>query len=281
MPDITSFSKIFENASRADWTKTATKENDGKNPDETLGWKIGTLEGGAYYDKTDRPERSVQLSPSQNPYFGPRAWHNLPVVTVKGEKTANQTALSHLKNGADGILFDIRTSTTCNIAELLEMIDWPYCMIGLIVNEPCVAVLNKIPAFIQEKGWKAETLTGFILWERDVQQLTTDFSALSQFKINGVFVPDSSDVIEQISNALSVALKTKGGVAISLPIGTDFFIELVKLKALRAIWSENSTQEIFIHTRSNPWISESFNPHSNMLKAQRLRWLRLPEVVMR
>jgi methylmalonyl-CoA mutase len=267
MPDTTPFNKIFGNASRADWVKAASKENEGKNPDESLTWKVETLEGRAYYDKSDCPENSFQLAPSENPYLGSRAWHNLPLVTVNGEKAANHTALNHLKNGADGVLFDIRANAKCTITALLETIEWPYCMIGLIVNEANVSELNKIPAFIQKKGWATNSITGFILWEKDAQNLTSDFSALAHFKTNGIFIQNSIDVIEQLSTALSTGLKVKTNVAFSLPTGTDFFIELAKLKALRAIWSESSTQEIFIHTRSNPWISESFKPHSNMLKS--------------
>jgi methylmalonyl-CoA mutase len=267
MPDNTSFSKIFENASRADWANAATKENEGKNPDETLRWKVGTLEGRAYYDKSDRPEQSFQFAPSGKQYLGPRAWYNLPLVTVNTEKPANQTALDHLKNGADGILFDIRNSPKCNLEALFEAIEWPYCMIGLIANEASITALNKVPAFIQKKDWKSESLTGFILWEKEVQDLTKDYSAIPHFKTNGIFIQDSIDPIEQLSNAVSIGLKFKTGVAFSLPVGTDFFIEQAKLKALRSIWAEISSTEVLIHTRSNPWISESFKPHSNMLKS--------------
>jgi methylmalonyl-CoA mutase len=267
MPDKTSFSNIFENASRADWSKAASKENEGKNPDETLSWKVGTLEGRAYYDKNDRPEQGFQLSASENPYLGARAWNNLPLITVKAENEANKTALNHLKNGADGILFDIRNTTNCNPEVLLEAIEWPYCMIGMIANESSIEALNKIPALVQKKGWKAESLTGFILWEKEVQNLIKDFNALSQFTTAGIFIEDSTDILSQLREALAIGLKNKTGVALSLPVGTDFFIEQAKLKALRALWSENFTQSIFIHARSNPWISESFKPHSNMLKS--------------
>jgi methylmalonyl-CoA mutase len=267
MPDATSFSTIFRNTSRTDWIDAAAKENEGKNPDETLGWKVGTLSGRVYYDKNDRPEQIFQLKPSQNPYLGPRAWNNLPRVTVRAEKTANQAALDHLKNGADGILFDIRNNAGCTVEALLEGIEWPYCMIGLMANKACIPALNKIPAFVQKKGWATESITGFILWEDEVQDLIGEFIALPHFKINGIFIHDSADTLEQLSNALSTGLKTGAGVAVSLPAGTDFFIEQAKLKALRAIWAEHSSHDIFIHTRSNPWISESFKPHSNMLKS--------------
>src|SRR5690606_33051381 len=93
------------------------------------------------------------------------------------------------------------------------------------------------------------------------------FNALTQFKTTGIYIRESTDIVEQLAVALSNGLKTKNGIAFSLPAGTDFFIEQAKLKALRAIWSDNSSQEVFIHSRSNPWISESFEPHGNMLKS--------------
>gem|GEM_PF-131775 len=267
MPDKTSLSKIFGNASRTDWLNAAAKENEGKNPDETLKWKVGTLEGRAYYDKSDRPEQAFQLKPSQNPYLGSRAWNNLPLVTVKAEKEANQIALNHLKNGADGILFDIRNSANCNLHVLLEAIEWPYCMIGLIANDTSINTLNSIPALVQKKNWKAELLTGFILWESNAQRLVKDFNTLAQFNTTGIFVQDSTDILSQLATAIAIGLQAKTNVAFSVSVGTDFFIEQAKVKALRAIWSEISSQEIFIHVRSNPWISESFQPHSNMLKS--------------
>lgn len=267
MSDNTSFSKIFKSPARTDWNNAAAKENEGKNPEETLGWKVGTLSGGAYYDKNDSVKQAFQLTPDQNSYLGPRAWHNMPLVTVNHEKSANQTALTHLKTGADGILFDIQKVPDCNLENLLSSIEWPYCMIGFIVNESCISLVNKIPEFVQKKGWKGESITGFILWENEVQDLTPHFNELPQFKTNGIFVHDSLDILEQITTAITFGLKTKTAIACSLPAGTDFFIEQAKLKALRAIWSENTTHKIFIHARSNAWVSEPFQPHGNLLKS--------------
>lgn len=267
MPDTPSFNKIFNDTSRADWARAAARENEGKNPEDTLRWKVGILEGRAYYDKTDSPPSGFQLMPSQNSFLGPRTWHNLPLVTVRSEKEANQIALNHLKNGADGILFDIRHTQDFTIETLLRGIEWPYCMLGLIANESCKKALNTIPAFTQQKGWKGDLLTGFILWEKEILDLTKEFTAFSQFKTNGIFIEDQNNPMEELRIALSAGLKMQTGIAVSVPVGTDFFIEQAKLKALRAVWVENSMHDIFIHTRSNPWISESYKPHSNMLKS--------------
>jgi methylmalonyl-CoA mutase len=59
---------------------------------------------------------------------------------------------------------------------------------------------------------------------------------------------------------------------VSVSIGTDFFVELAKLRALRLTWkkivSDSSSAEvpIFIHARSEPWLNPSYSPHGNMLK---------------
>jgi methylmalonyl-CoA mutase len=268
MPANSSQDKIFSVVTRAEWAVAAAKENEGKNPYETLVWKAGSIEGKAYYDKTDQPANIFQIPVSKNEFLGPRTWHNLPFVAVADVRKANKIALEHLKNGADGILFDIRNSANCDLHVLLEAIEWPYCMIGFLADANQVGTLASIPQVIKNKNWNAATLTGFILWENEVHNQVTDLTGFTQFNV-GLFVPESADVIQQLTTALSEALKIKSetGVTISLPIGTDFFLEQAKLKALRAIWSKYSQQALFIHARSTTWVSEPFQPHGNMLKS--------------
>ncbi|HEU5291905.1 MAG TPA: hypothetical protein VFU05_14745, partial [Cyclobacteriaceae bacterium] len=156
--------KDFAKHTREDWKKIASTENEGKDPDKTLTWKVGSLPGKAYYDKNDLPASSFQLSPAKNSFLGNRTWHNLPVVTVTSEKKANHLALNHLQNGADGILFDIRDSKSLDIDQILEGIEWPYCMISFKSGENSFDALKDIPAFIKKKNWKPETISGFLLW---------------------------------------------------------------------------------------------------------------------
>lgn len=268
MPDKFFSDKIFKAHSRADWATAAAKENDGKNPDETLTWKVGTLSGKAYYDKSDRPENSLHLAPSKNSYLGPRTWHNLPLITVKAEKEANQTALSHLKNGADGVLFDVRNSAGFNSEALLKDIEWPYCMIGFLADQSSIESLNKIPDWIKKKDWDKNSITGFILGD-DLTGPTKDFDSFSLFSTTGIFIKDSDDAVKQVTDAVSQLqkLKSEKTTAVSLPVGTDFFTELAKLKALRSTCSEILTVPVFIHVRSSAWVADTFQPHSNMLKS--------------
>lgn len=269
MPFENPIDRIFSIPTREDWVRAAAKENEGKNPDETLNWKVGTIEGRAYYDKHDRPENSFQLPVSGNEFLGARTWHNLPLITVTNAQHANRIALAHLKNGADGILFDIRQADKIDLLVLLDAVEWPYCMVAFLAGKNQRDVINTIPDLAQTKKWDAGSLTGFVLWENEIADVSLAFADFKEFKTSGLLAADSQDVVGQLADSISAALKIKSanGIIISVPVGTDFFVEQAKLKALRAIWAELSPVEIFIHARSTAWIAESFQPHGNMLKS--------------
>jgi methylmalonyl-CoA mutase len=284
-PIINDLFKDFGKHTREDWGKMASSEIEGKNPDETLAWKAGQLPGKAYYDKTDLPASSFQLSPAKNSFLGNRTWHNLPTVIVHSAKEANQLALNHLQHGADGILFDIRNIKSVEISELIEGMEWPYCMISFRGTEKSLESLIDIPAYIQKKNWKAESITGFILWDsipKNTSGLLKAFETLPGYKVLG-FSSDGEEAVEQLSSLLNRGksmLENTGKfsekIAFSIPAGTDFFLDIAKLKALRWLWFEVTNahgiksfqpENLFIHASSEVWLNDNFQPHSNMLKS--------------
>jgi methylmalonyl-CoA mutase len=58
-------------------------------------------------------------------------------------------------------------------------------------------------------------------------------------------------------------------VAIRTEIGTDFFLEIARLRALRLVWNKLSERpyDLHLHVCSSPWTPEAYAPHANMLKA--------------
>lgn len=282
-PLINDLLQDFAKHSREDWAKAASSEIDSKNPDETLAWNVGTITGKAYYDKHDLPASSFQLRADKNSFLGNRTWHNLPSITVRSAKKANELALNHLQHGADGILFDVRTSKSFDINQLLDEIDWPSCMISFWVNESHVDALKSIPVFITKKNWNPASITGFFLWDslpKKIGEISSSFESLSQYKIFSV-VSEAADIIAQVSDVVEAGLrllkteKEATKIVFSLPVSTDFFLETAKLKALRISWCEAAkskginiqTDEIFIHATSDSWVNETFQPNSNMLKS--------------
>lgn len=120
----------FSSSTSADWAKVAEKEVSSQNPWEVLAWQSDGILFKPYYDGTDlRNLQSLQLPVANSPYYGARAWHNMPCVVVTNEETANTMALQHLANGADGILFDLQEKKI-NFEKLLKGIGWPYCSLS-------------------------------------------------------------------------------------------------------------------------------------------------------
>jgi methylmalonyl-CoA mutase len=268
MADKISANQLFELHSRTDWIKAATKEIEGKNPEEALTWNSGEITGKAYYDKHDSPAHDHSLLPSPNRFLGPRTWHNMPLITVQSEKDANKTALDHLKNGADGVVFDIRTYDGVAIEQLLQNIEWPYCFIGFITTENNIVPLQQLPTFIKQTNWDPAALYGFILCENSIHVLADSFKDYPNFDTTGIFIPAQADVLAELKIILTHIEKSiTDKLTVSIAIGTDFFMEQAKLKALRKVCSEFSSTPVFIHGRVDCWVSEKFQPHSNMLKS--------------
>jgi methylmalonyl-CoA mutase len=62
-------------------------------------------------------------------------------------------------------------------------------------------------------------------------------------------------------------------IAFSISTGNDFFLEIAKLKALRACWQNieraygiQNSKPIFIHAISPAWINAAYQPHGNLIK---------------
>ena len=287
-PLINDLLQDFAKHTKQDWLRMASSEIEGKNPDEILSWKVDSLTGTAYYDKSDLPDQDFLMAPSSNPYLGNRAWHNLPIVTVQTEKQANQVALTHLRSGADGVLFDVRSLPNPDIDELLHEIEWPYCMVGFWGNKSSIKLLSSISTVAEKNNWEASSLNGFLIWDSipaNIFNAPAALKAFSQFRTLTI-KSEGTDAIDQLTDLLTKGISIlKSGqnpeelffqIGFSVTAGTDFFMEIAKLKALRILWYQTAQaygvtsfrpEELFIHIRSDAWLNEPLQPHGNMLKS--------------
>ncbi|MFZ6009577.1 MAG: methylmalonyl-CoA mutase family protein, partial [Bacteroidota bacterium] len=69
---------------------------------------------------------------------------------------------------------------------------------------------------------------------------------------------------------------TIGNIAFSLPVGTNFFLEQAKFKAMRLLWfqvahaygvKDFKAGQLHIHARGETWTPGNYQPHGNMLKS--------------
>jgi len=286
--------ETFPASTKDDWKQAASQEIAGKNPSETLQWNnVGSPAFEAYYDQSDCTVltglKNFQLAASSDPLGSPRTWINLPKINVTNFATANAVALDHLQHGAEGVLFNILRQPVTDFSSLLEKIEWPYCFISFQLEEKNISALAD---YISTKNYTPDSLEGAFLWSSvpaRVPELSTAFSHQQKIKTLTLQIPTSTPTTE-ITEALvkgvdALEILSAAGVdlavgihqiAFSLSIGSNFLLEAAKLKALRALWFQvvraygvvnYLPSALHLHARSEVWLNEHYQPHSNMLKA--------------
>lgn len=279
--------EAFPHTTHADWHRTASQELDGKNPDETLAWATeDNLSFGPYYGPDNRREGPLfGLPPASDPYAGARHWWNQPLVTVSNASTANQQALEHLTQGADGILFKLPEASTVDMAVLLAGIDWPYCSVSFWLSTP--AQFDALTVYIEQQSYPSDSLTGAIF--RAPAVAVTPVANQHTLRALGMIIHRTTpvqEIIEALTRAAAAlddsvraghtAAQAARQIAFSVETENDFIIEAAKLKALRYLYLELvdtygihdlPLDTLHVHVRSEAFAAEAYAPHGTMLKA--------------
>ncbi len=280
----------FHYYSKEDWIEAAKGELEGVHPFDKLAFSKDGIHILPYYDQGDSKDKNiVPLPVSDNLFLVPRTWLNLAPISITDSRKANKTALSYLGSGADGIFFDLQAGSVA--AELLKDIELPFCGVAFLVSPSQVSFIEDFLKYVQSKENYIERLSGVIFWKSDPKNLKEIIEGLSEsnhFYANGLTGEEGLMPADEISSLLATAVKridqlTDQGLSIkkvldatafSLPVQTDFFGEIAKLKALRLLWSQLSRaydksfeSPVFIHGYSPSWIKTEYRPHENMLKS--------------
>ena len=142
---------LFTQQSVRNWEEAARKELEDEQTLENL---VQTKEGvqiKPYYTAADLiPTQVPQLPESKDEFGGARHWVNMPKVLVEDAEKANQEALHHLQNGADGIFFEIGSNRIA-VAQLLQEIELPYCSIFFAISADQQAFITDFRAYAEAK----------------------------------------------------------------------------------------------------------------------------------
>lgn len=274
--------KTFSIPDTSDWKKIATSEIEGKDPFQELKWKDDDeIEYLPYYDsvlqQTEVPE--FHRTPVNKDFLGNRTWFNMPVVQVVDANVANQKALEHLQNGADGILFNIESNDSFDIQKLLNEIQLPYCLISFSGNIS-TRFINNLSNYISNHA-HSKSFRGNLFWlntqENSLLLNGADFNHLGCFVNSSTPVNEICDALLQgVAYLEKYTSKAIEHISFSIPTHTNFLIQISKLRALRMLWYQvaniyNLTNYNFnalhIHARIEAWANEKLSPHENMLHA--------------
>lgn len=269
------------------WLEAAKNELNGANPIEKLSLSKGSLKIKPYY--TANPEinqKDFSLPPSENLYYGPRCWHNLSHIVISNEKQANQAALQSLAKGADGILFEPRKSDI-QFDLLLNQIEPEFCTLSWFIATEYSDSIADLNSWI-EKNEVRKNISGIIIWKESPKGKLHPLLTCKQISPFGILVKSEPDADTEIAVALAKAIHlieslrnqnismdaALNGIAFSLSIGTDFFLEIAKLKSLRNLWYQiqqaygiTSALPVHIHATSKVWLNKEYEPHGNMIKS--------------
>lgn len=281
----------FPPATYEDWKKAASAELNGQDPEQMLSWQISDLQGKPYYDASaGTPLVRCLLHPGHT-------WINTTYVTVADCQTANVHALQHLKDGADGIVFqctDIHLSSIA-LESLLHNIEWSWCHLVWVLPQPDDELPNIFSDFINKKNYAPNALKGALYFTscshhpQSLHKLVHIFHQQQSLHCLGLLLPNT-DFTQSIAEALHEAVQVVHAlqelgltatevlprICFAVQIGNDFFLEIARLRAMRWLWfqivrayglNSYAPGSLHIQALSTAWCSETFGPHSNMIKS--------------
>jgi methylmalonyl-CoA mutase len=277
MENPNNWSSFFLNQSIENWIEAAKQELDGENPLEKLSFSRNGLTIQPYYTIANAPQIPIPSLPaSNNPYLGPRSWHNMPKVLVENAKAGNELALHHLQNGADGVFFELGKDNV-SVEELLKDIQLNYCAIGFFVTHQNTSFLQSFINFAQS-NFDVTTLTGQIFWKDNIDYAIAKKINWPNFQPVGIIVPERENIIDEINHAISFGneslekLKSDGitkidafqKIAFSVTTTPYFFFSVAKLKALKILWSQLAGS-CKLHAITKSFTNPAYQPHGNLV----------------
>jgi methylmalonyl-CoA mutase len=303
----------FPPLTKEDWKAQVISDLKGADFDKKLVWK--TLEGfdlQPLYTKEDingleylkNYHSSVAKNPS--PTGEQRGWLNIEKIDLRVEETkANELAQKALNTGADGILVDISGNQKADIKAILKGIHPECCAVFFrSLQSQCgeirqwLSTQRDVPAImggIVFDPLSSYSINGSITQEDFDEVLKNiEFSAPIE-KFFGLSVSGSSfaDAGSSVSQELAFTLNalveyldklTAAGLSAEtilkntsfhISIGTQYFMEIAKLRALRILLyqvaqaygvSSIKPGDFFIHSQSSRWTKTTFDPYVNMLR---------------
>ncbi|MBO0934722.1 methylmalonyl-CoA mutase family protein [Fibrella aquatilis] len=283
----TSFSAPFPAATHADWLAQVQKDLKDPNAYESLRWP--TPEGFTaepYY--TAEQLASLPLAQIQAVQKSAPGWLNTPFYAITDEKTDNATLRDALASGAEALVLQLRANA-----------DLPHLLAGIKLSDTPVFfhVEGDIVVFLERLRQLAPyQLRGGIMTHHanlpEAHTLTADSPLFRIVTINGgAFHHAGATATQELAFTLAQLADmydslTASGLAvdqlvpkttITLAVGTSYFMEIAKLRALRvllarftnayALSSPTSFPPFFLTCTTSPFYEATATPYTNLLRA--------------
>lgn len=303
-PMAKKFFDEFAESTKKNWEAQVFKDLKGKNFEDTLVWK--TPEGISvqpYYSEEDLstlPLPAIQQAQSAKKALN---WQNRPIAKYSQEKPTNSLVIDILQNGADAIVIDFQDADISRIdfVKLLDKIklsDTPIYF-HAIDNEALMEAIRKYIHYQPKGGLIYDSLANFFAggakidsttWEstKNLINLCADYPAFNVITIRSdIFHNAGANAVQELAFTLASATTyldkltelglSAGEIAtkieFSLAIGTNYFMEIAKIRSLRYLWNkileayQCPVSNSYINCKTSYFYDSTLDAHTNMLRA--------------
>ncbi|RFS17939.1 methylmalonyl-CoA mutase family protein [Emticicia sp. C21] len=298
------FFEEFGKSTKKNWEAQVAKDLKGKSFEDTLVWKtLEEIPVHPYYseeDLTPLPLKEIQQAQSTRKALN---WQNRPIVKFWQEKPTNSLVIELLSSGADAVAIDFGNTdiNQVDFAKLLDKIKLSNTPIYFrsSVNKALLTALRRYVHYQPKGGLIYDSLGAFFTGESEMDDTTwestknclefcTDYPAFSVIAIRSdVFHNAGANAVQELAFTLATATTyldklTSLGINIehiatklefSLAVGTNYFMEIAKIRSLRFLWSkileayQSPVTACQINCQTSYFYDSTLDAHTNMLRA--------------
>ncbi len=256
--------------SKDEWTKKASSDLK-ENSIDSLSTKFDdNIVVAPYYGKEDLSTLDYlgnyeNILATKSTLDGqPREWINYQKINVANELEANVRAIEALELGATGIIFCLQNKVS--FEQLLKGIHLGVCAISFEGSNQLKAYLN-----YAEQQIDIDVLTGF--WSVGSNDNTGNLKTIVIESDNNSATCQLLSLTKEVVHTIK-RVEDINKILFKVEIGTNYFLEIAKLRALRIIVTEVLANNdihidpagIDILAVSDKWKNDEFSPHENILK---------------
>ena len=240
---------------------------------------------------------------------GPRYWVNRSKIIVKDAESANMEAIDALNNGADGLIFDLTGKEKVDIRKLLNNILPLHCSVSFLADRDAAKLIKGYFTFESENHISTDQLFGSLCFDpirnltikgkmakdgfrvlKEIIEITDIAERFYGLTVTGTqFQNAGSSLAQELAFTLNVAVEyidQLGELGVSaekvirnmefcMAVGTDYFLEIAKLRALRILWykiaeayniTDYDPGDLQVYCTSSGWTKTIYDPYVNMLR---------------
>lgn len=297
----------FPEITKNDWIAQVNKDLKGKSFDDTLVWhSLENFDVQPYYAKEDLSNLPLEAIQAAQKNKKTASWQNRPLVKYTSEKETNALIISYLQRGADAVnidlsSIDLRQVDLVKLLNNIKLSDSPIFFTTLQGNELLVN-LSKFIYYLPKGGVRADVIANSfttessednkLTWEntKHIISQTAQYSNFQALSVTShVFHNAGANAVQELAFTLASAVENLDKLTdldlapeeiiakleFSVSIGTNYFVEIAKLRALRYLWSKvlesyNCASLIIdchIHCQTSSFYDSTLSPYTNMLRA--------------